>query len=91
MKKILVLLLLLAPVFVCAQDAKPAANDPAERNKLYHEFHRLIHDEAPYLFLFSPDNLTVIDRAYLGVREFPGGIATRPLWVKPGSAQVRTP
>ena len=65
--------------------------DPQERNKLYHEFHRLIHDEAPYLFLFSPNNLTVIDRAYLGVRKFPGGIATRPLWLKPGSAQVKTP
>ncbi|MBO4648122.1 MAG: hypothetical protein J5806_08195, partial [Lentisphaeria bacterium] len=65
--------------------------DPQERNQLYHEFHRLIHDEAPYLFLFSPNNLTVIDRAYLGVREFPGGIATRPLWLKPGSAQVKTP
>ena len=56
--------------------------DPAERNKLYHEFHRLIHDEEPYLFLFSSDSLTVIRTAYQGVREFPGGIATRPLWLK---------
>lgn len=65
--------------------------DSKERNKLYHEFHRLIHDEAPYLFLFSPDSLTVINKDYMGVKEFPGGIATRPLWVKPGASQFRTP
>lgn len=65
--------------------------DSKERNKLYHEFHRLIHDEAPYLFLFSPDSLTVINKDYMGVKEFPGGIATRPLWVKPDSSQFRTP
>ena len=59
--------------------------DSAERNRLYHEFHRLIHDEEPYLFLFSSDSLTVIRTDYQGVREFPGGIATRPLWLKPGS------
>lgn len=55
--------------------------DPAERTRLYHEFHRLIHDEAPYLFLFSPSSLVVINDAYRNVRLFPGGIATRPLWL----------
>ena len=64
--------------------------DSQERNRLYHEFHRLIHEEAPYLFLFSPDSLTVINRDYQGVREFPGGIATRPLWLKPDSVMNRT-
>lgn len=54
--------------------------DPAERVRLYHEFHRLIHEEAPYLFLFSPSSLVVISDAYRNVRLFPGGIATRPLW-----------
>ena len=65
--------------------------DSKERNRLYHQFHRLIHDEAPYLFLFSPDSLTVINKDYQGVREFPGGIATRPLWLKSGKSQFRTP
>ena len=55
--------------------------DPADRTRLYHEFHRLIHDEAPYLFLFSPSSLVVINDAYRNVRLFPGGIATRPLWL----------
>ena len=55
--------------------------DPSERTRLYHEFHRLIHDEAPYLFLFSPSSLVVINDAYRNVRLFPGGIATRPLWL----------
>ena len=64
--------------------------DSGERTRLYHEFHRLIHEEAPYLFLFSPDSLAVIHKDYQGVREFPGGIATRPLWVKPGQSAFRT-
>ncbi|MBO5911317.1 MAG: FKBP-type peptidyl-prolyl cis-trans isomerase [Elusimicrobiaceae bacterium] len=44
MKKITVLLLLLAPVFVCAQDAKPAASDPAERNKMLYSLGFLLGD-----------------------------------------------
>ena len=44
MKKIAVLLLLLAPLFVCAQDAKPAANDPAERNKMLYSLGFLLGD-----------------------------------------------
>ncbi len=44
MKKIAVLLLLLAPLFACAQDAKPAANDPAERNKMLYSLGFLLGD-----------------------------------------------
>ncbi len=44
MKKIAVLLLLLSPLFVCAQEAKPAANDPAERNKMLYSLGFLLGD-----------------------------------------------
>lgn len=44
MKKLAVLLLLLAPVVICAQDAKPAANDPAERNKMLYSLGFLLGD-----------------------------------------------
>ena len=39
----------------------------------------------------TEDMRTVINKDYMGVKEFPGGIATRPLWVKPGASQFRTP
>ncbi len=44
MKKLVVLLLLLLPVFVCAQDTKPTANDPAERNKMLYSLGFLLGD-----------------------------------------------
>lgn len=28
--------------------------NPEERSSLYHKFHRIIHEEAPYTFLYSP-------------------------------------
>ena len=43
MKKLTVLLLLLTPLFACAQDAKPA-NDPAERNKMLYSLGFLLGD-----------------------------------------------
>ncbi len=29
-------------------------DDPAERTKLYHHFHKIIHEEQPYTFLYAP-------------------------------------
>lgn len=55
--------------------------DASERTKLYHEFHRLIHEEAPYIFLFSPYNLVVINSRYNNIRLFHSGIAQNILWV----------
>ncbi len=38
--------------------------DPQKRLQLYHRFHAIIHDEAPYAFLFTPKN-TLLYRAYV--------------------------
>lgn len=38
--------------------------DPAIRLKLYHEFDKIIHDEAPYTFLYTPKT-SLIYRQYL--------------------------
>ena len=54
--------------------------DTDERNALYHEFHKLIHDEAPYIFLFSSCNLTAVNSRYKNLRVFPFGIYPRTLW-----------
>ncbi len=62
----------------------------AEREKLYHAFHKLIHEEAPYLFLFSPYNLNALSSRYRNVRVFPGGIPDRLLWT-PSKQQLSVP
>ena len=54
--------------------------DDEARTKLYHAFHKLIHDEAPYLFLFSPYNLNALNKRYQNVRIFPGGYPEKILW-----------
>lgn len=64
--------------------------DPAERERLYHAFHRLIHEEEPYIFLFSPYNLMVINRRYENVHIFPTGVPTNILWV-PKDQQLAVP
>ncbi|MEI3003865.1 MAG: hypothetical protein V8T87_04495 [Victivallales bacterium] len=56
--------------------------DPAERNRLYHEFHRLIHDEEPYLFLFAPHSLVAVNKRYNNRRVFRDGLKTNILWVE---------
>ena len=53
--------------------------DPAERIRYYHAFHKLIYEESPYLFLFSPENLLAIHKRYQNVKVFPGGIPLRIL------------
>ena len=41
-----------------------------ERVKLCHQFHRLLHEEQPYTFLFSRDALVGINKKYNNVRLF---------------------
>lgn len=45
-------------------DALDYESDPAKRIKLYHRFDAIIHDEAPYTFLYTP-KMALIYREYL--------------------------
>ena len=54
--------------------------DASERQKLYHRFHRLVHEEQPYIFLFAPADLNALNSRYRNVREFPLGIVDTILW-----------
>ena len=64
--------------------------DPEERTKLYHKFHRLIYDEAPYIFMVSPYNLSALSKRYQNVRLFPLGYHNRILWT-PRAQQLEVP
>ena len=60
--------------------------DLEERVKLCHEFHRLLHEEQPYTFLFSRDALVAINKKYKNVRLFKNvpAIPEEIMWLPSG-------
>ena len=54
--------------------------DDETRVAIYHKFHKLLHEEQPYLFLFSQDNLVAISGRYQNLRIFPLGLPKEILW-----------
>jgi len=55
--------------------------DEARRNELYHAFHRLVHDEQPYTFMFARESLRVISPRIKGVRQHRLGLDWRDWWI----------
>ena len=55
--------------------------DVKKRIKLCHEFHKILHEEQPYTFLFSPYSLIAQNRRYRNVRILPIGIPDKIQWV----------
>jgi peptide/nickel transport system substrate-binding protein len=41
--------------------------DQSERARIYHEVHRLIYEDRPYLFLYSAESLPIVHRRFRGV------------------------
>lgn len=41
--------------------------DAEKRNKLYHRFHQILHEEQPYTFMFARPSLAFIDRRFENV------------------------
>ncbi len=70
--------------------------DPAKRNRLCNEFHRLIHAEQPYTFLIAPDSLNAVAARYRNFRIFDFPVTLLPsapldlLWTPPAE-QLRLP
>ena len=64
--------------------------DTKKRTELYHKFHRLIYDEAPYIFMVSPYNLNAVSKRYQNLRLFPLGYQPRTLWT-PSEQQLAVP
>lgn len=54
--------------------------DLKRRVELCHQFHRLLHAEQPYTFLFSRDALTAQNGRYRNVRILPVGLVTKIMW-----------
>jgi peptide/nickel transport system substrate-binding protein len=64
--------------------------DPEKRTELYHKFHRLIYEEAPYIFLVSPYSLSAVSSRYRNLKIFSLGYPTRILWT-PRAEQLAVP
>ncbi|MDD5005684.1 MAG: peptide-binding protein [Candidatus Omnitrophica bacterium] len=48
--------------------------DQSKRKEIYHKIHKIIFEEQPYMFLYSPESLVIIDRRFQGIDPGPAGI-----------------
>lgn len=55
--------------------------DKDKRVQLYRRFHRIMHEEQPYTFLFVSESLIAVDRRFQNVNVYPLGIDTGEWWV----------
>ena len=62
-----------------------------EREKVYHGIHEILYNDQPYLFLFVPDALPVLNNRFKGVEVAPSGIGYNFIkWFVPRSEQRYT-
>jgi peptide/nickel transport system substrate-binding protein len=48
--------------------------DQRERQKIYHRIHEIIYAEQPYMFLFTSESLSILQRRFQGIKPAPAGI-----------------
>jgi len=62
--------------------------DQPKRAAVYHEIHKLIYEDQPYLFLYTPDALPIVNSRFKGVESSPIGIGYNFIkWYVPKSEQ----
>lgn len=54
--------------------------DPNRRRILYHRFHEILHDEQPYTFLFTREELLAVSSRFRNVNVYPMGVVPREWW-----------
>lgn len=65
--------------------------DQEKREEIYHKVHEIIFQEQPYMFLYSPDALVIIDKRFQGIDPGPGGIGHNFIrwWVEKNSRRYK--
>lgn len=64
--------------------------DPALRKPIYDEVQRILHDDAPYCFLYVPKSLPIVQARVQNIQAAPAGIAHNfPRWWIPKSLQMQ--
>lgn len=58
--------------------------DQEKRKEIYRKIHEIIFDEQPYMFLYAPDALVMLDKRFKGIDPGPAGITHNFIrwWVK---------
>jgi len=60
--------------------------DAKKRVELYREFQKILQDEQPYTFLFTPKSISAVSRRFRGVEVLPiGGLRPLDWWVPAGA------
>jgi peptide/nickel transport system substrate-binding protein len=60
--------------------------DPKKRIELYREFQKILHDDQPYTFLFTPKSISAVSRRFRGVEVLPiGGLRAIDWWTPAGA------
>ncbi len=65
--------------------------DQQKRKKIYNRVHQIIFDEHPYIFLFVPDALPMVNARFKGIEPAPAGIGYNFIkWYVPKQEQKYT-
>jgi peptide/nickel transport system substrate-binding protein len=65
--------------------------DPARRHNLYHRFHEIVHEEQPYTFLFTREDLEAVSSRFRNVNVHPMGPQPREWWTPTSLIRYREP
>jgi peptide/nickel transport system substrate-binding protein len=66
--------------------------DRNKRKEIYNQVHRLIYDDQPYLFLYTPDSLPIVSSRFENINIAPAGISYNFIkWYVPKSKQRYNP
>jgi len=62
--------------------------DAEKRRAMYRRLHAILHDEQPYTFFYTPQQLTVVDKRFENVKAYNSRLALQPTeWYVPRSRQ----
>ena len=62
--------------------------DESQRMKIWHEVHRILHEDQPYTFLYADEELDIVDKRFKGVEPTKFGIVKQKNeWYVPRSMQ----
>ncbi len=65
--------------------------DPGRRRSMYHRFHEIIHEEQPYTFLFTREELEAVSSRFRDVNVYPMGPYPREWWTPAHLIRYRDP
>lgn len=63
--------------------------DQEKRKEIYHQIHKIIYEEQPYLFLYTPDSLPIVSSRVKAIKVAPAGISYNFIkWYVPKNKQI---